>query len=103
VQAQENLARIDKRIGIEIDKVFRKIERSAQMVDVAREALSLRKENARLDEQRFIKAGTVNAAKNAETIAALKKAEMEDLKASLYYRLALTELDQIRGVLAANH
>ena len=51
-QAKENLARIDKRIGIEIDKVFRKMERSAQMVDVAREALSLRKENARLDEKR---------------------------------------------------
>jgi multidrug efflux pump subunit AcrB/outer membrane protein TolC len=101
LQAQENLARIDKRIGIEIDKVFRKLKRSAQMVDVAREALSLHKENARLDGNRF-RAGTVNAAKHAETIAALKKAEMEELQASLYYRLALTELNQIKGILAEN-
>ena len=98
-QAEENLARIDRRIGIEIDKVFRKLERSAQMVDVAREVLSLRKENARLDNKRF-KAGTVTAAKQAETVAVLKKAEMEELQASLHYRLAKAELDQIRGVLA---
>ena len=51
LQAEENLARIDKRIGIEIDKVFRKLDRSAQMIDVAQEALSLRQENARLDEK----------------------------------------------------
>ncbi len=101
LQAKENLARIDKRIGIEIDKVFRKLERSTQMVDVAREALSLRRENAQLDEKRF-KAGTLTAAKHAETIAALKKAEMEDLQASLQFRLAKAELDQIMGVLAVN-
>ncbi|MHB1349269.1 MAG: efflux RND transporter permease subunit [Desulfobulbaceae bacterium] len=100
-QAEENLARIDKRIGIEIDKVFRKLVRSAQMVDVASEVLSLREENARLDTNRF-KAGTVTAAKQAETVAALKKAEMEELHASLQYRLAKAELDQIRGVLASS-
>lgn len=98
-QAAENLARIDKRIGIEIDKVYRKLERVKQMVDVAREALSLWRENARLSENR-LKAGTVTTAKHAETIAALKKAEMEDLQASLQYRLARIELDRITGVLA---
>ena len=81
-QAEENLARIDKRIGIEIDKVYRKLERSKKMVDVAREVLSLCRENARLSENR-LKAGTVTAAKHAETVAALKKAEMEELQASL--------------------
>ncbi|MEW6429523.1 MAG: efflux RND transporter permease subunit [Thermodesulfobacteriota bacterium] len=101
LQAQENLARIDKRIGIEIDKVFRKLENSKKMLDVSREVLSLRRENARLDENRF-KAGTVNAARYAETIADLKKAEMEDLKVSLQYRLTLTELDQISGALASS-
>jgi multidrug efflux pump subunit AcrB/outer membrane protein TolC len=100
-QAEENLARIDKRIGIEIDKVFRKLERSAQMVDVAREVLSLRSENARLDTNRF-KAGTITAAKHAETVAALKKAEMEELQASLQYRLAKAELEQIKGVLTSS-
>lgn len=100
-QAEENLARIDKRIGIEIDKVYRKLDRSKQMVDVAREALSLCQENARLSEN-GLKAGTVTAAKHAETVAALRKAEMGELQASLEYRLARAELDQIRGMLATS-
>jgi len=100
-QAEENLARIDKRIGIEIDKVYRKLDRSKQMVDVAREALSLCQENARLSEN-GLKAGTVTAAKHAETVAALRKAEMGELQASLEYRLARDEVDRIRGVLASS-
>jgi multidrug efflux pump subunit AcrB/outer membrane protein TolC len=100
-QAEENLARIDKRIGIEIDKAYRKLERSKQMVDVAREALTLCRENARLSEN-GLKAGTVTAAKHAETVAALRKAEMDELQASLEYRLAGDDLERIRGVLAAN-
>ena len=100
-QAAKNLARVDKRIGIEIDMVLRKLERSEKMVDVAREALSLFRENARLSEDR-LKAETVTAAKYAEAVAALKKAEMDELQASLAYRLALAELDRIRGVLASS-
>jgi outer membrane protein TolC len=100
-QAEENLARIDKRIGIEIDKAYRKLDRSKQMVDVARESLSLCRENARLSEN-GIKAGTVTTAKHAEAVAALRKAEMEELQAALQYRLAGAELDRIRGVLASS-
>jgi len=100
-QAEENLARIDKRLGIDIDKAYRKLERSKQMVDVAREALALSKENERLSEN-GLKAGTVTVAKHAETVAALRKAEMVALQASLEYRLAGADLDRIRGVLASN-
>jgi multidrug efflux pump subunit AcrB/outer membrane protein TolC len=100
-QAAENLARIDKRIGIEIDKAYRKLDRSKQMVDVAREALSLYRENVRLSENR-LKAGTETAAKHAEAFAALRKAEMEEVQASLEYRLARAELDRIKGVLASS-
>jgi outer membrane protein TolC len=100
-QAEENLARTDKRIGIDIDKAYRKLERSEQMMEVAREALSLTKENARLSEN-GLKAGTVTAAKHAEAVAALKKAEMDELQASLQYRLAGAELARIRGVLASS-
>jgi multidrug efflux pump subunit AcrB/outer membrane protein TolC len=100
-QAEENLARIDKRIGIEIDRAYRKLDRSKQMVDVAREVLSLCQENARLSEN-GLKAGTVTAAKHAETVAALRKAEMGELQASLEYRLAGAELERIRGVLASS-
>jgi outer membrane protein TolC len=100
-QATKNLARIDKRTGIEIDTVLRRLERSEKMVNVAREALSLSRENARLSENR-LRAETVTAAKHAEAVAALRKAEMDELQASLAYRLALADLDRIRGVLAAS-
>ncbi len=100
-QAEENLARLDKRIMIEIDKVYRTLERSRQMVEVAREALALRRENVRLSEN-GVKAGTVTAAKHADTVAALKKAEMDELQASLQYRLAGDDLDRISGTLATN-
>ena len=100
-QAQENLARLDKRIGIDLDKAYRKLYRSKEMVAVAREALSLRLENARLSENR-LKAGTVTAAGHAETVAALRKAEMEESQAALGYRLAQAEVDRITGTLAAN-
>jgi len=95
-QAEENLARIDKRIGIEIDKVYRKLERSKKMLDVTREALSLSRENARLTENR-LKASTVTTARHAESVAAVKKAEWEEIQANLGYRLALAELDRIAG------
>ena len=101
-QAEENLARIDKRIGIEIDKAYRKLDRSKKMMDVSREALLLFTENARLSEN-GVRAGTVTAAKHAETIAEQKKAEMEALQASLEYRLALAELDKTLGSLAPSN
>lgn len=98
-QAKEKLAETERKIGIEIDKAFRNLDRSKQMVDVARESLSLRRENARLSEN-GTKAGTVTAAQHAETVAALKKAEANALQASLQYQLALAEIDRIQGVLA---
>lgn len=100
-QAKENLARIDKRIGIEIDKAYRTLERSKQMVEVTREALALRKENVRISGN-GVKAGTITTAKYAETVAAQKKAEMDELQASLGYRLAQDELERITGTLATN-
>jgi multidrug efflux pump subunit AcrB/outer membrane protein TolC len=100
-QAEENLARIDKRIGIDLDKAGRKLERSREMMEVAGEALALCRENLRLSEN-GVKAGTVTPARHADTVAALKKAEMDDLQASLQYRLARAEFDRITGVLAAN-
>jgi outer membrane protein TolC len=99
LQAEENLARMDKRIVIDIDKGYRKLERSKEMMDVTREALSLWKEYARLSEN-SLKAGTVTTAKHAVTVAALKKAEMEELQASLEYRLAIAELNKTIGLLA---
>jgi len=98
-RAEENLAHVEKRVRIDLDKGYRKLERTRQMVEVSREALSLRKENVRLSEN-GVKAGTVRAAQHAETVAALKKAETDELQASLQYHLAQAELAKIEGTLA---
>ncbi|MEW6488030.1 MAG: efflux RND transporter permease subunit [Thermodesulfobacteriota bacterium] len=98
-QAEQNLARLDKRVGIEIDKVYRKLERDRKVVDAAREALAMSQEDARLSENRLA-AGTVTAARHAETVAALKKAEMDRLQAELGYRLTRAELERLKGGLA---
>ncbi|GFO53773.1 hypothetical protein GMSM_07800 [Geomonas sp. Red276] len=100
-QAEENLARIDNRLKIDLDKAYRRMERAGMMVEVTREALSLCREQVRLNDNR-VKAGAVTAAKQAEAVAALRKAEMDDLRANLDLRLAAAELDRIRGVLASN-
>jgi len=100
LQAEENLARQDDRVTVEIDKVYRKLERTKRMVEVAREAVALSRENMRLSENR-VKAGAVTDARQSEAAAAMKKAEMEELQASLEYRLTRMELDRITGTLAS--
>jgi multidrug efflux pump subunit AcrB/outer membrane protein TolC len=99
VQAEEDLARIDSRIKVELDKGYRKLEETKTMMNVTREVLLLRKENERLSGN-GLKSGTVTTAKHLETVAALKKAETEELQASLEHRLALVELDKTIGLLA---
>jgi len=99
LQAEENLARLDNRIKVELEKGYRKLERTKTMVDVTREVLLMWKENERLSGNR-LEAGTVTTAKHAETVAALKKAEMEALQASLEYRLAQAEIYKTVGLLS---
>jgi multidrug efflux pump subunit AcrB/outer membrane protein TolC len=94
VQAQENLHRIRRAIEIEVDKAFRKLGQTKTVLEVAREALVLQKERLRLSADRM-KTGTVTEAGYAESLAALKKAECDELQARLGHELALSDLDRI--------
>jgi multidrug efflux pump subunit AcrB/outer membrane protein TolC len=96
IQAKENVKWLDQSITVEITKAYRKLERTKQMVEVAREAVTLQKENERLNADRM-KAGVIEQAQYAESVAAVKKAEWEELRANLGYRLARAELDRIAG------
>ncbi len=98
-QTEDNLKRIEQRITVEMTKAYRKLERTRMMMDVAREALKLQRENLRLSADR-VNAGTITSVRHDESIAAVKKAELEELQASLGYRLTQAELDRIVGVLA---
>jgi hypothetical protein len=44
-----------------------------------------------------MEAGVIKKAQYAESVAAVKKAEWEDLQVNLGYRLAQAELDRIAG------
>lgn len=100
-QAEENRKRIEKRIEVEIGKASRKLTQIKTLIDVAREALAFRRENERLVANQ-LKAGTTTMAKHAESFAAVKKAELDELQACLSYQLARAELNRIVGMINQN-
>jgi len=67
-------------------------------MDVTMETLKLHQENHRLRANQLEVDSTTNA-RYYESVAAVKKAEAEELQATLGYPLAQTELDWIAGVL----
>ncbi len=96
IQAKENVKWLDQSINVEITKAYRKLERTKLIMEVAREAVALQKENERLSANR-LESGVIRKAQYAESLAAVKKAEWEELQAILGYRLARVELDRIAG------
>ncbi|HEY6020111.1 MAG TPA: efflux RND transporter permease subunit, partial [Candidatus Paceibacterota bacterium] len=96
IQAKENVKRLEDNITVEISRAYRKLERIKQMVEGAKEAVALQKENERLSANR-LETGVIKKARYDESVAAVKKAESEELQADLGYRLAQAELDRIVG------
>ncbi len=95
-QADENLRRMAGRVSVDVDKAYRKLERTEQMISVAAEALALRNENERLSHDQ-LNAGVISAAKYAQAIAETRKAELDELQARLQFELALAEMDRVTG------
>ena len=96
-QAEENLRRVTDRVAVDVDKAYRKLEQSDQMITVAAEALALQKESERLNRNQF-QAGVISAAKNEQAAATTGKAELDALEARLAHELALAEIDRIAGL-----
>jgi len=95
-QAQENLHRLNDQVTVELEKAYRKLENTKSMMDVAREALALQRERLRLISDQ-IKTSTASYTKYNEAVAAVKKAEADELQARLSYELAIAELNRIAG------
>jgi multidrug efflux pump subunit AcrB len=95
-EAEENLRRITDRITVDVEKAYRKLERTQMMVDVAQEALALRREGDRISGDQ-LKAGLTSNAKNAEAVAATRSAEVDELQARLSLELAFAEIARITG------
>jgi multidrug efflux pump subunit AcrB len=98
-QAEQNLRRVADRVSVEVDKAYRKLERTELMISVAAEALALQKENERLTGNQF-QAGVISEAKNAQAVATTSKAELDELQARLARQLALAEIDRLAGIRA---
>jgi multidrug efflux pump subunit AcrB/outer membrane protein TolC len=95
-QAEENLRRIHDQVTVELERAYRKLERTKGMMSVAREALVLQQERLRLASEQ-IKANTISNAKYEEAAAAAKRAEADDLQTRLGYEIAIAELKRIAG------
>lgn len=93
-QANENLRRVEKRIEVEVDKAYRKLEQTKNLIGVTRESMTLQNENLRL-KSNGRKAGTATEAQYAAAVAAVKNAEYEELQALLGYSLAVADLKRI--------
>jgi len=95
-QAEENLRRLKNRTTVEVEKSYRKLQRSKEMIEVATEALELRRESGRLSGEQ-VKAGVTVMSNQMSSEAALAKAEADLLAANLGYRLAEAELLRAMG------
>jgi outer membrane protein TolC len=95
-QAEENLRRLKNRTSVEVEKSYRKLQRSKEMIDVAQEALELRRESERLAAEQ-VRAGLSVLSGQFAAQAALAKAEADLLAAGLGYRMAGVELQRVMG------
>ena len=95
-QAEQELARIEKRVAIEVEKACRKVERAKQMLEVAAESFGLRQEALRLANDQK-EAGLIVESERLTAEAACATAEADRLRADFGYRLARAELQRTIG------
>jgi outer membrane protein TolC len=95
-QAEENLRRVKNRVSVEVEKSYRKLARAQNMIEVADEALALRRESERLAANR-VAAGVAPESARREAEAATRKAEADRLQAAMGVLLARAELDRVAG------
>ncbi len=95
-EAEENLRRVRNRVVIETEKAVRKLQRSRQMLEVAREARAVRRESARLVSDQY-ELGVALKSKQQTGRSELATAEADLLAAELGVRLAWAELQRTVG------
>jgi outer membrane protein TolC len=95
-EAEQNLERLKEEVAVSVERSYNKVERTKQMVDVAREVAKLRQENERVSTNQFVQ-GAVQVSERRQASAANYKAQAELLQASLGYLLARAELEQALG------
>ena len=95
-EAEDNLQHVRNQVTIQVEKAYRKVERSQKMIEVAEQGLAARREAARLTSDSF-DAGVVVKASYQDAGAKLAKSEADLLQAELGYHLAQAELERALG------
>jgi outer membrane protein TolC len=95
-EAEQNVERLKEEVAVSVERSYNKVERTKQMVDVARQVAKLRQENERVSINQFAQ-GAVQVSERRQASAANYKAQAELLQASLGYLLARAELEQALG------
>jgi outer membrane protein TolC len=95
-EAEQNVERLKEEVAVSVERSYNKVERTKQMVDVARQVAKLRQENERVSTNQFAQ-GAVQVSERRQASAANYKAQAELLQASLGYLLARAELEQALG------
>lgn len=94
--AEENLQRVKDEVEVRINMIYNRLEVARAMVDVRKEYLAARQENARLSEDQF-KQGLMLVSQRDASRAQAIKASAGLLDASLNYLLARDDLDRALG------
>ena len=95
-QAEVNVSRVKESVAVEIERSYNKLERTKNLVQVAAEVVTLRKEGERLAQNQLAQ-GAVLASDHSQAIAASYRAQAEYLQASLGYLLAWADLERAAG------
>jgi outer membrane protein len=95
-QAEENLEQVKDEIEVRINMIYNRLEVARAMVEVRKEYLTARQENARLSEYQFKQGITLASQRDASRAQAMK-AQAGLLDASLNYLLARDDLNRALG------
>jgi len=98
-EAEENLKRVKDEIAVRITTIYNRLETTRTMIDVSKESLAARQENARLTENQF-KEGVSLASQRDAAHAQAMKAQAGLLETNLDYLLTRDELMQVLGASA---
>jgi outer membrane protein TolC len=95
-QAEEELHRVERRIQIDVEKSYRRVQRVTALAVVAREALSVRREALRIARDQF-ELGLSGRAAYEEANAAAAAADADLTAAECQIAAAVTDLDRLSG------
>ena len=96
-QARRNLEDLQQKTEIAVSKAYRKLEQTKMMIEIASEAVNLRKELLRQGNDQ-LQVETITVAAHSQLMTDLKDAEIQKFKAQIAYQLALAEIEKISGL-----